>query len=426
VAQDFKRDVKWNAIHGLSINLASILTGIIINRTLGLDAMGTYTYALSLAAIFQTVANFGGSTYQITDHKAEFLPQNYLFSKILTSSAAGILTVGYLFVLWTTGTPFEIIVLSAILTIYLTFNVLSTPLYAIFQRHDRLYLSSKIGSAKEATTILFIAITCYTIHSLNWSALSMLMVSIGFFIFIEYPQALKYEKIQLLHLNFKREISDALKTIPKNFILLIIQLIWGLIAYVPRFFLETYTNNIELQGYFGLLFIPLGIISSVAGLVIQPLIVPLTRNIGNKEYRQGNRTNLKIIAIALVATIILLPCAYVLAKPLYQLIYVVDMSPYFTEILLMIPYTLIVITGSVFTTTLTILRKLKTIMLISIINLISILAFSAWLIQPYEVHGAIAAVILAGVSSHLISVGVYIFQIRKLLAQQREVLSQVS
>jgi O-antigen/teichoic acid export membrane protein len=426
VAQDFKRDVKWNAIHGLSINLATILTGIIIKRTLGLDAMGTYTYAFSLAAIFQLVANFGGSTYQITDHQNEFLPQSYLFSKILTSLVAGILTVGYLSVLWATGTSFEIILLSAILTMCLTVQTLSVPLYAIFQRHDRLYLSSQIGSAKQATIVLFIAIICYTIHSLNWSALSMLIVSIVFFVIIEYRQAIKYEKLQLLHLSFRREISDALQTIPKHFILFVIQLIGGLIAYIPRFFLETYTNNIELQGYFGLLFIPLGIIGTVSGLVIQPLMVPLTRNIGNQAYRQANRTNLKIVAITLVATIILLPCAYVLAKPLYQLIYVVDMSPYFTEILLMIPYALIVITGSVFTTTLTILRKLKTILFISIINLISILAFSAWLIQPYEVHGAIASVILAGVLSQLITVGVYIFQIRKLLAQQREVLSQVS
>jgi O-antigen/teichoic acid export membrane protein len=426
VAQDFKRDVKWNTIHTFSVNLAGILTGIIIKRTLGLEAMGTYTYALSLAAIFQLVANFGGSTYQITDHKAEFLPQNYLFSKILTSSVAGILTVSYLSVLWATGTSFEIILLSAILTMYLTVQTLSVPLYAIFQRHDRLYLSGQIGSTKDATTVLFIAIICYTVHSLNWSALSMLIVSIGFFIFIEYPQALKYEKLQLLHLNFRREISDALQTIPKHFILFIIQLISGLMAYIPRFFLETYTNNIELQGYFGLLFIPLGIIGSVAGLVIHPLIVPLTRNIGNQRYSETNRTNLKIIAVTLVSTIILLPCAYVLAKPLYQLIYVIDMSPYFTEIMLMIPYALIVIAGSVFTTTLTILRKLKTVMIISIINLISILAFSAWLIQPYEVHGAIASVILAGVLSQLIAVGVYIFQIRKLLAQQREVLSQVS
>jgi O-antigen/teichoic acid export membrane protein len=423
VAQDFKRDVKWNTIHTFFINLAGILTGIIIKRTLGLDAMGTYTYALSLAAIFQIVANFGGTAYQITDHRSEFLPQNYLFSKILTSSVAGILTVGYLSVLWGTGTSFEIILLSAILTMCLTVQTLSTPLYAIFQRNDRLYLSGKIGSAKQATTVLFIAIICYTIHSLNWSALSMLMVSIGFFILIEYPQALKHEKLQLLHLNFKREISAAIKTIPSNLILFVVQLIGGLIAYIPRFFLETYTNNIELQGYFGLLFIPLGIIGSVSGLVIQPLIVPLTRNIGNQAYRQANRTNLKIVAITLVATIILLPCAYILAKPLYQLIYVVDMSPYFTEILLMIPYALIVINGSIFTTTLTILRKLKTILFISIINLISILAFSAWLIQPYEVHGAIASVILAGVLSQLITVGVYIFQIRKLLSQQSEVLS---
>jgi O-antigen/teichoic acid export membrane protein len=426
VAQDFKRDVKWHTIHLFSINLGGILTGIIIKRSLGLAAMGTYTYALSLAAIFQLIATFGGTTYQITDHQREFLPQNYLFSKILTSSVAGVLTVGYLSVLWATGTSFEIIVLSAILTMYLTVQTLNLPLYAIFQRHDRLYLSGHFGCTKEAAIVCSIAVICYTIHSLNWSVLSMLIVVILFFIFIEYPQALKYEKLQLLHLNFKSEISAAIKTIQKNYILFINSLIGGLIAYIPRFFLETYTNDIELQGYFGILFIPLGVISSVAGLVVQPLMVPMTRNIGNQRYREVNRTNLKIITIALIASIIIFPCAYVLAKPLYQLIYVIDISPYFTEILIMIPYALTLIVCGTLNNTLVILRKLNTVMIIQIINLILVSAFSAWLIQPYEVHGAIAAVILAGTFSQLIAVGVYIFQIRKLLAQQREVLSQVS
>jgi O-antigen/teichoic acid export membrane protein len=393
---------------------------------LGLDALGAYTYAMSLAGVFQSVATFGGSTYQITDLKSKFSSQNYLFSKILTSSIAGILTIGYLSALWISGVQFEIIWLSIILTLLLLFQTLSIPLYAIFQQHDRLYLAEKFRCAKTTITLLFVAIICYVFHSLNWSIISMLAVSIGFFIFIEYPQALRYQKIQLLHLNIKRELFDALRTIPKNFILFINGLIGGIIAYIPRFFLENSTQNLELQGYFGLLFIPMAIIGTVAGLVIQPLTVPLTRNIGNQLYREVNRTNLKICGISLSATIILLPCAFVFAKPLYQLIYVVDISPYFTEIVLMIPYALIVIIAGLLGTTLTILRKFKTLMVIQIINLLLVSAFSAGLVQPYEVHGAIASVMLAGTISQLITVGVYVFQMRKLFAKQSEILSQVS
>jgi O-antigen/teichoic acid export membrane protein len=395
--QNFKKDLFWNTIGNIVQLITTFLTTIIIVRALGIDEGGVFTYALSIAGVFGSVAAYGGSIYQISDINSEFTGQNYLFSRLVMCGGATVSSVIYIG-LTTSFNHLGWIVLA--LVVLNCWNALEQSLFALFQKNHRLYNVGKIVSIKSVTTFALVAIFVYGFHNLFLGLISSIIIATCAFLFVEYPYALSFDKLQLLHLNFQKEIKSVTFYLKKNFWIFLTTVISSLAFFIPRFLIELYHPN--LQGILGISFIPFTIVITAFGFLIVPIFVPLAEDYHSKNFKNLNQKLLYCMSLTTLACLILVPCVIYLSVPLYQEIYKQDMSQYVPELLLLIAIAFFYMIMAIFITIFQIIRKLKTATFLQFVEVLLISVSGIYFVRLWEIMGAFLSLFLGiGVASIL-------------------------
>jgi O-antigen/teichoic acid export membrane protein len=300
-----------------------------------------------------------------------------------------------------------------ILVVLNCWNSLEQSLFALFQNNHRLYIVGKIVTIKSVTTFVFLCVFIYGFHNLFLGLLSSIIIATCGFLFVEYPYALHFDKLQLLHLNFKDEIESAVFYLKKNFWVFLSTVISSLAFFIPRFLMDQFYPS--QQGVFGISFIPFTIITTTFGFLIVPIFVPLAEDFRAQNFKKLNQKLLYCIAITSLVCMLLIPCVIYLSIPLYQEIYNQDMSQYITELLLLIASAFFYMILAIFITLFQIIRKLKTatFLLFLVLLIISIVGFL--FIKQWAIMGAFLSMLLGFVVVSILAIFIYRSTIKKTL-----------
>jgi len=391
-----KKDIIWNSIGTTAWSFLSLFLLITVTRTNGILESGQFSFAFAFAMIMFTISCYGGRAYQVSDHKNSFSADIYISLRLFTALAVMLLTI--LFVLLN-GYDLQKSILIFLLVGQRLFDAVADVLYGIMQKKRQLYISGKSLFYKSLVSLIaFLAIDLLT-HNLLLSALSLPIVSMLFILFYDLPHTRRLESFSI-----KPNLSS-IKTILRSAFLPFSIAVMGLIfVNIARYFIDIY--HPDLQGYFGIIIMPLSLIILFFSFISMPATLHLSDKYNNEEFHSLSRSIGKISGIVLAASLLLCILTYLFGAPLLYLLFNVDFTPYIFDIILVIVTGLAISLTSLFTNIAVIARKLRATALIYLLSNISLIFLCTLLVDKYQIQGAVIAYIIASVAQAIL-MGIY-------------------
>ena len=183
--ENLKKNTIWNII-GTGINaFASLIFMIIVTRINDVNEAGIFTFAFSLATLFNVIGTYAGRIYQVTEKK-DISNNEFLVNRLITCLIMMIIAIGYVIL-----KKYELnkIIIVVLLCIWKMLEAFSDVIYAFLQKNDELY---KVGVTLTIKNILGIAVFLVVdliTKNLIISILSFIIVYTLVMIFYDFIQA---------------------------------------------------------------------------------------------------------------------------------------------------------------------------------------------------------------------------------------------
>ncbi len=382
-----RKDVFWNSIGVTAWSFLSLFLLVVVTRINGVADSGLFSFAFAFALIMFTVGCYGGRTYQVSDHKNSFTTDGYISLRIFTSLAVVLLTV--LFVVFN-GYDWQKSALIFLLVGQRVFDAVADVLYGIMQKKNHLHISGKSLFYKSILSlVVFLAIDLFT-KDLLLSTLSLPIVSLAFILFYDIPQSRTLESFSV-----KPKLTGVMDILRSTFLPFTIIVMGLIFVNLARYFIDIY--HPDLQGYFGIIIMPLSLILLLFSFVLTPTILHLSEAYNGQKFYALRRSVTKIIGIVLGGTVIACILAYLFGAPLLQLLFNVDFSKYITDVVLVVLIGFAISLTSLFTNIAIIARKLRLTATIHLLSNILLVLLCVFLVSQYQIRGAITAYIIASI-----------------------------
>lgn len=382
---DIKRDFFWNTLGSLVSGFVVFVLTVFVTRTNSLHTSGTFGFAFSIAAIFSTIAYYGGRNYQVTDVAGEFETGDYVKLRLSMSGVALVATLVFI-----AANKFSVhtILLILVLMGYRLLDAVSDVLYGVLQVHDRLHQAGKSNFIKSLVSIVGFMAVDYATNSVLLASLVFIIVFIGGIILFDIRNIHKISPVIKDLFKTWRIKKIAIKLLPFALVVFIPTAITNLAKYFVQLW---YPSD---QGYFNILVMPLFFLTLVVYFVVAPFLTRMARTLHERRFDvfKKNITNVSLLIVAM--GIILLPITYLLGPVVLKLIFGIDFGRYAVQL------TLVVVSGILYTLAvfysdvLLILRKVKTQFTLLLVILLVNILLSVFFVKRYAISGAITVSII--------------------------------
>lgn len=155
----------------------------------------------------------------------------------------------------------------------------------------------------------------------------------------------------------------------------------------PRYAIDDLLEN-NLQTIFGIIIMPASFMGLLGQYIIQPSLTNLSKCIEEKKYQELRSIIIKLILLVIIAGIFVTIVAYFLEVPVLNLVYRVELKPYFNSMMIIILGSILYSLSTVLSAVLIAMRKtLSQTIVYGITSVIStIMAYT--LVKQIEIQGA--------------------------------------
>lgn len=371
-------NITWYIIGSLSYGFTSLIYMIIINRLLNIEATGQYSFAFAIASIFYTIGVYYGMTYQVTDVSNKYSDTDYIYNRLTSCFIMFFLSL--IFVIFNKYSESKIL-LVLLLVCYRGFDALFDALHAIIQKRDFIY---KIGLLVFFRTILLIIvffIITLIFRNLSISVISIVLLDLLFTVVVELPIVKKM--LVSSKFNFKKNI----KLLCEGFFVFLFTFLAMFILNSPKYVIDIYLND-ELQGIFGIIFMPSSFMSMVSIYFIHPFLNEITECIKCNNYKGLSNIIFRLSMIIFVFGSVVSFVAFLIGIPVLELVYGINLVNYRFDLLIImigtIWYSLYSLLSSIF------IAMRRNVYQVIILILISVFSYFICniLISKYSVLGA--------------------------------------
>ena len=391
-----KKDIFWNSIGTAAWSFLSLFLLIIVTRINGIIDSGLFSFAFAFALIMFTVSSYAGRSYQVSDHRNSFATDNYISLRLFTSFAVLIITLGFVLL---NGYDWQKSILIFLLVGQRVFDAIADVFYGIMQKKHHLYISGKSLFFKSLLSlVIFLSIDLLT-NNLLLSAISLSIISLLFILFYDIPQSRKLEKFSI-----KPKSTEIQRILKSAFLPFVIALMGLVFVNLARYFIDIY--HPELQGYFGIIIMPLSLILLLFSFIFTPALLHLSNKYNNQDFHSLNQSIRKIIIIMVAITLPSCALTYVFGVPLLHLLFNLNFTGYILDVVLVILIGLAISLTSLFINIAIIARKLRLTAIVYLASNILLVLLCILLVGQYKIRGAIAAYIIATVAQ-AIAMGIY-------------------
>lgn len=373
------KNVIWNMIGATTNAFNSLLFTIIVTRINGLNDAGIFTYAFATACLLYVIGVYLGRTFQVTDIDEKNTNSNYVYNKITT--CALMILVSILFVLIKGYDIYKSAVI-IVLCGFKSIEALSEVFYAITQKNEQLY---KVGISMTLKAVLgvvvFLVIDLITKNMLI-SCVGIVIINILFLVFYDIKNS------KLAGLKMEKYDNNGNKTLLKTGFFTFILTFLGLyLINISRYAIDDLSTN-EIQTIFGIIIMPATFMGLLGQFIIQPALTKFAQCIKNKEYHNLKMITIKIISLIIVLGMMVFGVAYFLGIPLLELVYGIELKPYFISFMIIILgsilYSIQIISSAIL---ISMRRTFGQVMIYFIISIIST-GVSYYLVDKLNILGA--------------------------------------
>lgn len=391
-----KKDIIWNSIGTSAWSFLSLFLLIIVTRINGIHDSGLFSFAFAVALIMFTIGCYSGRAYQVSDHKNAFSVDSYVSLRIFTSLLVVLTTIIFVIANGYDGNKSLLIFL---LVGQRVFDAIADVLYGILQKRNRLYISGKSLFFKSLLSlIVFLAIDIYT-SNLLLSTLSLPIISLLFILFYDLPHSKKVENF-----SAKPRLTEIEKILKSTFLPFAIALMSLVYVNLARYFIDLYHPN--LQGYFGIIIMPLSFVILLFSFIYTPAILHLSNSYNRKEYNIVSQYINKIVIITALSTLAICIMTYFFGVPVLKILFNIDFTEYILDIILVVITGLAVSLATLFTNIAIIARRLVVPAIVYLLSNLLLSVSCILLVGTYQIRGAIVAYVAVSMAQAL-AMGVY-------------------
>ena len=394
------KDFLWNAIGTTLNSFLSMFYLIIITRVNGIELSGIFSFSFSIALLLQTLTNFGGRIYQVTDINEEFSLSEYLGIRALMSVIGIIISIIICRIYHSNLMGYLLTITLVLVKIIETF---SDVIYGEFQKNERIDLIGKSLVIKSTITIIAFLIVNLITKDLILSTFVILIFTFLFFLVFDIKKCNK--KISLkMNYNLIKKTKNLFVT---NFILLII-------LNVPKFVGKIFLNEVDF-GYLGIILMIPTVMLLFSQFIIVPILNKLTIYYNTNDINNSNKLIKQTILILICITVVCILAAIFLGKTVLGLLYGVNFDGYVIAFVLLILSGMFNSFSSLFMNVLTILRKINVQVVVLVIVTIIVTILSITLSKFFGIYGLISALLIAMIIENFIFYIVFICHQKQLV-----------
>lgn len=363
-SNNIKKNIVWNTIGVLTISSTSLLYTLILTHFCNLKDVGIFSFAFSFACMMITLASFGGRTIHITDSNNNNSNISYIITKYITVLLTFLIVLIYITIKSYSITKTTLII---ILCLFKFFEEISDVYYGVLQKENYLYKVGIFQTVKSIINIILFTLIIVFSKNIILSSSSILIVNILFALIIERHAAKTAN-------NWKFEIKtkEIKNILYQNFYVCFFTFLTSYIISSPKYAIDKYLID-DMQAIFNIILMPATFIYLLAGFILSPFMVEISKEIEKKEYDKSKKRVINIISIILLLGIISLIGCYYCGIPILNIIYGIDLTAYKFGFLIIILGSIMYSISVAISTILIAYRELKIQTIISLV--LSILSY---------------------------------------------------
>lgn len=389
------KDVFWNMM-GVSFNaFYSLIIVIIVTRLNGVAAAGQFSFAFYVSSIAQTIGNYGGRIYQISDVTGKYTDGDYVLLKYITGTI--MMAVIFLFCL-ANGYGIVKVSLIMILVLFRFFESVSESYYGIMQKHNDLARVGKSMTFRVILSMIIFVIVDMIAGNIVWASIGFVAGYLLFMVFYDSRIAGSFVTVSL-------EFTDRIGKILKEcFSVFLYTFLYLLILNITRYFVDLRLSDAD-QGYYSILVMPASIIALFAQFMIQPMATKLV-DFYYTNIHSFTRTVFKMLAGLMAFGIFAALITYVIGAPILSFIYGIDFSDYKTGLAMIVFSGICSGVTSIISNILVIMRKMKYQIICYFISVFVTIIISAAFVRT-NVNDGLLAYIISMIIQMLLFLAIY-------------------
>ena len=321
----------WNMIGSMLMAFQSVIMLMILTRVLGLVDAGIFTIAFANANLFLNIGKYGMRNFQVSDVKKQFSFADYKISRIITVIAMLLTSVGYtLYTAYENDYSAEKTQIIIWMCLFKIVDAAEDIYHGYYQQENRLDIASKCLALRMFSTILVFSFgLIFFKNQLIALIISTILTAFLFLIFTKWT-------IGEFH-------SPSVKYNKKN-VRLLLKLCFPLFAgaflsfYIgnaPKYAIDA-TLSDELQACYGFIAMPVFVIGLLNSFIFNPMLYKMTQLWDSGKVKKFVAQTILQSGIVFVITIICIGGAYLLGIPVLSWLYNTDLSPYKTELIILL------------------------------------------------------------------------------------------
>ncbi len=380
-----KKNFFWNMLGSIVNSFTSLFFMIIVTRINGTNIAGIFTFAFSLACLFQVIANYSGRTFQVTNIDNNINDSDFIYNRITSCIFMVIFVILYLLLKDYNYYKVSIIFL---FVLYRLLESFTDSMYGVIQKNNELY---KVGISLFLKGILgtvVFFILDFIFKNVILSIVGLLIVNFLIVYFYDY----KNFKVFYNHKKYNKKIN--IKLFKIGVFVFGFTFLTQYILNAPKYAIDDYLSN-EMQTIYGIISMPATFMVLCSQFIIQPLLVKISDFIKNNNYNDLLKLSLKTILYITLIGLLAIIGAYFLGIQLLELVYGINLNNYLVSLLVIIIGATLFSISYAISSILTAMRKTFIQIIFYIICSLIILFLSRYLVFNYN--------ILGGTLSYLIS-----------------------
>lgn len=383
---NLRRDYFWNTLGVLSQNAISPLLLVAVTRINGIDDSGIFSFAFAVSVVLWTVSLWGGRTYQVSDAAREFSSRGYIAVRVLLGL---VVMLAALMLIFTGGYTGEKALLILILTLLKVVEAIADGIYGVLQIGGKLYISGISLLLKSTTGLLLFVVVLTATSNLLLSATMLLIANLTFVFLLDIPKArrLKLQTAAITKQGAADIARESLVIMKRSSPVFAMSLLAMLAINIPRYFVDRYHES-EI-GYFGILAMPITLLTLLITFILQPNIVGLSRLYAENKLSQFHKTVLQISRTTFISIGLILGGTILFGVPALNAIFGLRFETYEAALIIIILGAAANTGVGIMTNTLTVMRQFKGQFFVLLLTNTALIPLCLFFVPKYGLNGAV-------------------------------------
>jgi O-antigen/teichoic acid export membrane protein len=366
----------------------SVIMLIVLTHTVGLAEAGIFTIAYANANLMLAIGKYGMRNFQVSDSIGEYRFREYRNSRIITSSLMMIVALSLAFYLAASnGYSPEKTTVIIVMCVFKLVDVVEDVYYGLYQQKGRLDVAGKCLTLRMTITIIVFAICLILFRDLLVSLVIATAATIVLACLLVAATYRPFKETDAGKAPGLKRTGSIRHLLVACFPLFLGAFMTLYIGNAPKYAIDALLDD-QMQACYGFLSMPIFVISLLGSFIFNPMIADLSKRWNADERRIFKRKLARQLLNILMITVACLLGGYFLGIPVLSFLYNTDLSPYLTELLILLVSGGFLAVSALFVIAITIIRHQTGIAVVYAV--VAALAFilSPIFVARYAIMGA--------------------------------------